>query len=51
MSCGMQEVDYAISTGGYVDPLPLSRTSKGWEPTGARLDYWLLLGRYLDTIH
>ena len=31
-------------TKGFEDPVPLSKTSKGWEPSGARNAYWSLLG-------
>jgi hypothetical protein len=40
-----EEVDHLITTHGYADPLPLSRTAQGWGPTGARSSFWLLLGR------
>jgi len=38
-------VDHLVITYGYEAPLPLSCTAEGWEPTGAGVTYWLLLGR------
>lgn len=29
---------------GYTEPMPLSRTYQGWEPVGAKLSWWMLLG-------
>lgn len=40
-----ETADHLVTSHGYEDPLPLSRTVKGWEPTGARTSSWLLLGR------
>jgi hypothetical protein len=33
-----------MNTKGFEDPVPLSKTSKGWEPSGARNEHWTLLG-------
>ncbi len=44
-----ETADYLVTSHGYEDPLPLSRTAKGWEPTGARTSAWLLLGRIDET--
>ncbi|TFJ81703.1 hypothetical protein NSK_006952 [Nannochloropsis salina CCMP1776] len=43
------EVEHLTTSHGYEDPMPLSRTARGWEPTGARVSNWLLLGRLEET--
>jgi hypothetical protein len=40
-----REVDNLVVTYGYSDPLPLSKTARGWEPAGPVVVMWLLLGR------
>jgi len=44
-----EEAEYLITSHGYEDPMPLSRTARGWEPTGARVSNWFLLGRVEET--
>lgn len=44
-----EEAEYLITSHGYEDPMPLSRTARGWEPTGARASNWFLLGRVEET--
>jgi hypothetical protein len=33
-----------LSTQGYEDPVPLSKTARGWEPSGGGSEWWSLLG-------
>lgn len=43
------EAEHLLTSHGYEDPMPLSRTARGWEPTGARVSNWFLLGRVEET--
>ncbi len=44
-----EEADHLATSQGYEEPMPLSRTARGWEPTGSRVTAWSLLGRVEET--